>query len=133
MCRPFLELERRVLRVTVSAPDHAGLREGGGGPITALMRGLIATLLVAGVCTAMFVVVRNQFDLEDARFIKALLAFSTAALALSVASSVLLRSPVRSSVALGGVACLLVPVLYAAYLVLFVVSVCIVGGQTCYS
>jgi hypothetical protein len=109
------------------------LRKGDSGPITALVRGLIATLLVAGVSTAMFVVVRNQFDLEDARFIEALLVFSTGALALSVASSVLLRSSVRSSVALGAVAFLLVPVLYAVYLVLFVVSVCIVGGQTCYT
>jgi hypothetical protein len=97
------------------------------------VRGLIATFVVAGVSTAMFIVVRNQFDLEDSRFIEALLAFSTAALALSVASSVLLRSSLRSSVALGAVAFLLVPVLYAVYLVLFVVAVCIVGGQTCYS
>jgi hypothetical protein len=109
------------------------LRKGGGGPIPALVRGLIATLLVAGVSTAMFVVVRNQFDLEDSRFIEALFVFSTVALALSVASSVLLRSSVRSSVALGAVAFLLVPVLYAVYLVLFVFSVCIVGGHTCYS
>jgi hypothetical protein len=81
----------------------------------------------------MFVVVRNRFDLEDSRFIEALLAFSAVALALSLASSILLRTSVRSSVALGAVAFLLVPVLYAVYLVLFVVSVCIVGGQTCYS
>ena len=109
------------------------MRKSGGGPITGLVRGLIATLLVAGVSTAMFVVVRNQFDLEDARFIEVLLAFSTAALVFSLASSVLLRSSMRSSVALGAVAFLLVPVLYAIYLVLFVVSVCLVGGQTCYS
>jgi hypothetical protein len=109
------------------------LRKGGGGSITALVRGLIATLLVAGVSAAMFVVVRNHYDLEDAQFVKVLLAFSTAALALSMASSVLLHGSLRWSVALGAVAFLLVPVLYAVYLVLFVVSVCIVGGQTCYS
>ena len=106
---------------------------GRGGPICGVVRGPIVTLLVAGVSTAMFAVVRNQFDLEDSRFIVALLAFSTVALALSVASSILLRSSIRSSVALGAVACLLVPVLYVVYLVLFVVSVCIIGGQTCYS
>ena len=109
------------------------MREGGSAPITVLVRGLTATLLVAGASTAMFVVVRNQFDLEDSRFIEALLAFSTVALALSVASSLLLRSSVRSSIALGAVAFLLVPFLFAVYLVLFVVSACIVGGQTCYS
>ena len=81
----------------------------------------------------MFVLVRNHFDLEDARFIKVLLAFSTVALALSVAFSILLRSSLRLSLAFGAVAFLLVPVLYVVYLVLFVISVCIVGGQTCYS
>jgi drug/metabolite transporter (DMT)-like permease len=115
------------------SPGPERLRKGGGGPITAPVRGLIATLLVAGVSTAIFVGVRNQFDLEDSRFIVALLAFSTVALALSVASSILLRSSIRLSVALGAVAFLLVPVLYVVYLVLFVVSVCIIGGQTCYS
>jgi hypothetical protein len=97
------------------------------------VRGLIATLLVAGVSTAIFVVVRNQFDLEDSLFIAALLGFSIVALALSLSSSILLRSSVRSSMVLGAVAFLLVPVFYAIYLVLFVLSVCIVGGQTCYS
>lgn len=109
------------------------MRKGGGGPTPAPVRGLIPTLAAAGVSTAMFVVVRNEFDLEDSRSITALVAFSTVALALSVASSILLRKSVRSSVALGAVAFLLVPILYVVYLVLFVVSVCIIGGQTCYS
>lgn len=39
----------------------------------------------------------------------------------------------RSTVALGVVAFVLVPLLYVAYLVLFVFSLCIIGGQTCYS
>jgi hypothetical protein len=97
------------------------------------VRQLLATLLAAAVSTAIFVILRNRFDLEDSRFITALLAFSTVALALSVASSISLRSPLRSTVALGVAAFLLVPLLYVVYLVLFVVSVCIVGGQTCYS
>jgi hypothetical protein len=109
------------------------LRKRGGGPIPALVRQLLATLLAAAVSTAVFVVLRNRFDLEDSRFITALLAFSTVALALSVASSISVRSPLRSTVALGVAAFLLVPLLYVVYLVLFVVSVCIVGGQTCYS
>jgi hypothetical protein len=109
------------------------LRKGGGGPICGVVRGPIVTLLVAGVSTAMFVVVRNRFGLEDSRFLGALLAVSTIALALSVASSILLRSSVRASLALGAVAFLLVPVLYVVYLVVFVVSVCIIGGETCYS
>jgi hypothetical protein len=94
---------------------------------------LFATLFAAGVSTAIFVVVRNQFDLEDSRFITALLWFSTLALALSVASSLLLRRSLRSTVGLGVLALVLVPLLYVVYLVLFVVSVCIIGGQTCYS
>jgi phosphatidylserine synthase len=109
------------------------LRKDGGGPITALVRQLLATLLAAAVSTAVFVVLRNRLDLEDSRFITTLLAFSTVALALSVASSISVRSPMRSTVALGVAAFLLVPLLYVVYLVVFVVSVCIVGGQTCYS
>jgi hypothetical protein len=97
------------------------------------VRQLFATLLAAGVSTAIFVVVRNQLDLEDSQFITALVALSTLALALSVASSVLLRSSMRSTVALGVAAFLLVPLLYVVYLIVFVVSACIVGGQTCYS
>ena len=109
------------------------LRKGGGGPIPGLVRQLLATFLAAAVCTAIFVFVRNRLDLEDSRFVTTLLAFSTFALALSVASSISFRSPMRSTVTLGVAAFLLVPLLYVAYLVLFVVSVCIVGGQTCYS
>jgi hypothetical protein len=109
------------------------LRKGGGGADTCPVGRLIATLVAAGVSTATFVVVRNEFDLEDSRFIMSLLTFSSVALALSTASSIFLRGSVRSSVALGAVAFLLVPILYVVYLVLFVVSVCIIGGQTCYS
>jgi hypothetical protein len=81
----------------------------------------------------MFVVVRNRLDLEDSRFINALLAFSTLALALSVASSILLRGSARSSLGLAVLALVLVPLLYVVYLVFFAVSVCIIGGETCYS
>jgi hypothetical protein len=109
------------------------LRNGGGGPIPRCVRQLSATVLAAGFSTAIFVVVRNQLDLEDARFINALIAFSMLALVLSVASSILLRASMRSYVGLGVLAFVLVPLLYVAYLFLFVVSVCIIGGQTCYS
>jgi hypothetical protein len=97
------------------------------------VRRLIATLLAALASTAIFIVVRNKLDLEESRFIHALLAFSAVAFTLSVTSSILLRGSMRSSLAQGIVAFLLVPLLYVAYLVLFVISVCIIGGQTCYS
>jgi hypothetical protein len=97
------------------------------------VRRLFATLLAAGVSTAIFVVVRNDLDLEESRFIHALLAFSAVGFALSVTSSILLGGSMRSSLALGVVASLLVPLLYVAYLVLFVISVCLIGGETCYS
>jgi hypothetical protein len=109
------------------------LRKGGGRPIPRRVRQLFATVLAAGFSAAIFVVVRNQLNLEDERFIDALLAFSTLALVLSVASSILLRASMRSYVGLGVLALVLVPLLYVAYLVVFVVSFCIVGGQTCYS
>jgi hypothetical protein len=97
------------------------------------VRRLFATLLAAGVSTAIFVVVRNDLDLEESRFIYALLAFSAVGFALSVTSSILLGGSMRSSLALGVVASVLVPLLYVAYLVLFVISVCLIGGETCYS
>jgi hypothetical protein len=97
------------------------------------VRQWIATLLTAGVSTAIFVVVRNHLDLEDLRFITALLAFSILAFALSVASSFLLRGSARSSLGRAVLALVLVPLLYVAYLVFFAVSVCIIGGETCYS
>jgi hypothetical protein len=97
------------------------------------VRRLFATLLAAGVSTAIFVVVRNDLDLEESRFIHALLAFSAVGFALSVTSSILLGGSMRSSLALGVVASLLVPLLYVAYFVFFVISVCLIGGETCYS
>lgn len=106
-----------------------GRRRADIGPV----RQLVATLLSAGISTAIFVVVRNQLDLEDSRFIMAMLAFSAVALVLSVASSVLLGSSARSSIGLGVLAFVLVPLLYVIYLVLAVVSVCLIGGETCYS
>jgi hypothetical protein len=72
------------------------------------VRRLFATLLAAGVSTAIFVVVRNDLDLEESRFIHALLAFSAVGFALSVTSSILLGGSMRSSLALGVVASLLV-------------------------
>lgn len=126
---PVLPLWARRRSGTVAGTLAEGLRRAD----TKSVPRLIATFIAAGVSTAIFVLVRNEFDLEESRFINALLAFSTVALALSVVSSILLRSSMRSSVALGVVAFLLVPLLYLVYLVLFVLSVCIVGGQTCYS
>jgi hypothetical protein len=97
------------------------------------VRRLIPTLLAAVANTAIFVVVRNDLDLEDSRFIYAMLTFSTLAFALSAASCLILGSSMRSSAALGVVAFLLVPLLYVAYLALFVVAVCLIGSETCYS
>jgi hypothetical protein len=97
------------------------------------VRRLIPTLLAAFASTGIFVVVRNYFNLEDSRFIAAMLAFSTLAFALSATSCLILGSSTRSSAALGVVAFLFVPLLYVAYLALFVVAVCLIGGETCYS
>jgi hypothetical protein len=97
------------------------------------VRRLIPTLLAAVASTAIFVVVRNNLDLEDSRFIYAMLAFSTLALGLSAASCLILSSSMRSSIALGVFAFIAVPLLYVAYLALFVVAVCLIGSETCYS
>jgi hypothetical protein len=91
------------------------------------------TLAAAILSTAIFVVVRNTLDLEDSRFVLALLACSTLALTLSVASATLFGSSRPSSVVLGVAAAILVPLLYVVYLALFVVTVCLIGGETCYS
>jgi hypothetical protein len=90
-------------------------------------------LVAALLSTAIFVVVRNALDLEDSRFMLALLACSALALTLTVASAALLRRMTLSALALGVAAFILVPILFVAYIVLFVVSVCLVGGQSCYS
>lgn len=97
------------------------------------VRRLIATLLAALATTVTFAFIQSNRHLEDSPFIHALFAFSTVVFALAVASCLSLRGSLRSSVALGVVAFLLVPLLFAAYVVLHVVSVCIIGGQTCYS
>jgi hypothetical protein len=92
------------------------------------------TLVAAVLSTAIFVGIRDTLDLEESRFIFALLACSTLALWLSVVSGTFLRGSKPSSLLfLGCAAFLLVPLLYGAYLVLYVVSVCMIGGQTCYS
>ena len=98
-----------------------------------VVRRLIPTLLAAVASTAIFVVVRNDLDLEDSRFIHAMLAFSTLAFGLSAASCLILGSSMRSSIALGVVAFIAVPLLYVAYLAVFVVAVCLIGSETCYS
>ncbi len=91
-------------------------------------------LVAAVLSTAIFIVVRNTLDLEESRFIFALLACSTLALWLSVVSGTFLQGSKTSSLLLLGCAAfLLVPLLYVAYLVLFVISVCLIGGQTCSS
>jgi hypothetical protein len=46
------------------------------------VRKWVATLLAVGASTAIFVVVRNELDLEDSRFLTALLALSILAFAL---------------------------------------------------
>jgi hypothetical protein len=109
------------------------LAEGRRRADTCRVRRLIAALVAALASTAIFVVVRNDLDLEDSRFIYAMLAFSTLAFALSAASCLILASSMRSSVGLGVVAFLSVPLLYVAYLALFVVAVCLIGSETCYS
>ncbi len=90
-------------------------------------------LTAAALSTAVFIVTRNSLDLEDTRFIAALLAFSTLAMALSVAGTALLGRRIRSAAVYGIAAFILVPVLYVAYLVLFVIVVCMIAGKTCYS
>jgi hypothetical protein len=97
------------------------------------VRQWIATFVAAGVSTAIFVLVRNHLDLEDSRFLTALLACSTLAFAFSAASSFLLQGSARSSLGFAVLALVLVPLLYVVYLVVFAVSVCIIGGETCYS
>ena len=83
--------------------------------------------------TAIFIVVRNTLDLEDSRFVIALLGCSTLAMALSLALGPVFGGGTRSSLLLGFAAFILVPLLYVAYLVLYVVLVCGIVGETCYS
>jgi hypothetical protein len=91
------------------------------------------TLAAAVLSAAIFIVVRNTLDLEDSRFVIALLACSTLAMALSLAVGPLFRGWTRSSLLPAVAAFVLVPLLYVAYLVLFVVIVCGIVGETCYS
>jgi hypothetical protein len=88
-------------------------------------------LAAAVLSTAVFVVVRNKLDLEESRFIFAMLGCSTLAAALTLVST-FTRRP-SSSLLLGLAAFILVPLLYVAYLVLAAVIVCGILGETCYS
>jgi hypothetical protein len=91
------------------------------------------TLVAAVLSTAIFILVRNTLDLEESRFVIALLVCSMFAATLALVSTAALHGATRSSVRLGFAAFVLVPVLYATYLVLFVATVCVIGGETCYS
>lgn len=91
------------------------------------------TLVAAVLSTAIFILVRNTLDLEESRFVIALLVCSIFAATLALVSTAVLHGATRSSVLLGFAAFVLVPVLYATYLVLLVATVCVIGGETCYS
>jgi hypothetical protein len=90
----------------------------------------LAYSLLATTC---FVVVRNSRHLEDTRFIVALLVASGCALALTLITGALRRRGTGRTALTGVGAFVLVPLLYVGYLVVFVVSVCLIGGEACYS
>ena len=91
------------------------------------------TLVGASLSTAIFILVRNTLDLEESPFVIAMFGCSMIAAALALISTALLHGPTRSSLLLGLAAFALVPALYVAYLVLFAITVCVIGEETCYS
>jgi hypothetical protein len=96
------------------------------------MRALCATLVAAVAGTAIFAVIQQNRHLEDEPFVHTLFAFSTAAFALALGSCLLLRVSVRASVASGVASFVLVPLLFAAYMIIRVFAICYVDGETCY-
>jgi hypothetical protein len=74
-------------------------------------------LAVAVGAATVFVLARNHYDLEDSRFVWALVAVAGGAFFTTVVASVLVRQGVRRAVRYGGVAALLQPGLFVAYIV----------------
>ena len=115
------------------APAGLGLAEGHPRADTRGMRALGATLVAALTGTAVFAVIQQNRHLEDEPFLHTLIAFSIAAFALALVSCLVLRVSVRASLASGVAASLLVPLLFAGYMIVRVIAICYVGGQTCWT
>lgn len=83
--------------------------------------------------TAAFVVVRNKFDLEDEEFLTALSVACAAAGVVSASLAIVLGTSVHRSLLVGVGAIVLVPLLYVTWLLVSIVSFCLIGGETCYA
>jgi hypothetical protein len=94
---------------------------------------VLRALLPAVVATAAFVLVRNSQDLEEGRFVVALISFSVLASVLAGAGAAGAGASRGRALLMGAVGLGLVPLLYVGFLAAYVVSVCLVGGQTYYS
>jgi hypothetical protein len=84
-------------------------------------------ILVSATATLLFVAVRNHYDLEEASFGWALLAFSAGACVTTFAASLVVRQPPRRSATFGVVAAGLVLPLLVSYYVLLLMS-CLITG-----
>jgi hypothetical protein len=84
-------------------------------------------VLLSAAATLLFVAVRNHYNLEEARFVWTLVAFSAGACATTFAASLLVRQPIGRSVTYGVAAAGLVLPLLFSYYVLLLMS-CLVTG-----
>lgn len=94
---------------------------------------MLRVLVSAVVATAGFVLVRNSQDLEEGRFVVALIVFSVLASLLAGAGAAGAGASRRRALVAGAAGFALVPLLYVGFLAVYVVGVCLVGGRTCYS
>jgi hypothetical protein len=87
---------------------------------------------VATAASALFVILRNHYKLEESPFLWALSAVSVGAFVATLAVSIVLRQPLRRAAVFGVAAGALVPALLIAYYAALFTS-CLVGGCDDYS
>jgi hypothetical protein len=78
----------------------------------------VTPLVLALVAATLFILIRNQYDLEDSAFLWGLLAVSASASVASAGIALTTRQGARDSFIFGVLAGVLVPLLFVAYLAL---------------
>ena len=100
--------------------------------LTAAKHARAVPLIVAIPATALFVILRNHYKLEESPFLWTLSAVCAGTFAATLALSTVLRQPLRRAAVYGLVAGALVPGLLIAYYAALFTS-CLVGGCDDYS
>jgi hypothetical protein len=90
------------------------------------------SLFAALGATSGFVAVRDGLELEEAPFLVALVGFCTLAAVAAATASYAVHRRVGASLVSGGLAAILVPLLYVGYLALRLLA-CLTGDDICYS